>query len=90
MVNGVKVLTKKGAPQGGQLSPLFANILLDDLDKELEKRGHKFVRYADDYNIYLKSGRADHRVMESITVFIEDKLKLKINKRKIVIVIGKS
>ena len=58
MVNGVKILTREGTPQGGPLSPLLANILLDDLDKELEKRGHKFVRYADDSNVYLKSKRA--------------------------------
>lgn len=82
MVNGVKVLTRKGTPQGGPLSPLFANILLDDLDKELEKRGHKFVRYADDSNIYLKSKRAGQRVMESITTFLKVKLRLKVNLRK--------
>jgi len=70
MVNGVKVQTEEGTPQGGPLSPLLANILLDDLDKELERRGHKFVRYADDSNIYLKSKRAGLRVMESITTFL--------------------
>ena len=79
MVNGVKVLTKEGTPQGGPLSPLLANILLDDLDKELERRGHKFVRYADDSNIYLKSERAGQRVMESITTFLKVKLRLKVN-----------
>jgi len=82
MVNGVKVLTKEGTPQGGPLSPLLANILLDDLDKELEKRGHKFVRYADDSNIYLKSKRAGQRVMESITTFLKVKLRLKVNLQK--------
>lgn len=82
MVNGVKVLTREGTPQGGSLSPLLANILLDDLDKELEKRGHKFVRYADDSNIYLKSKRAGQRVMESITTFLKVKLRLKVNLQK--------
>lgn len=79
MVNGVKVSTQEGTPQGGPLSPLLANIFLDDLDKELERRGHRFVRYADDCNIYLKSRRAGQRVMESITTFLETRLKLKVN-----------
>jgi len=79
MVNGVKVQTQEGTPQGGPLSPLLANIFLDDLDKELERRGHRFVRYADDSNIYLKSERASQRVMESITTFLEARLKLKVN-----------
>jgi RNA-directed DNA polymerase len=82
MVNGVKMSTQEGTPQGGPLSPLLANILLDDLDKELEKRGHKFVRYADDSNIYLKSKRAGQRVMESITNFLKVKLRLKVNLEK--------
>ena len=82
MINGVKVQTRKGTPQGGHLSPLLANIILDDLDKELERRGHKFVRYADDSNIYLKSKRAGQRVMESITTFLKVKLKLKVNLQK--------
>lgn len=82
MINGVKVQTRKGAPQGGPLSPLLANIILDDLDKELERRGHKFVRYEDDSNIYLKSKRAGQRVMESITTFLKVKLKLKVNLQK--------
>ena len=82
MVNGVKVQTREGTPQGGPLSPLLANILLDDLDRELEKRGHKFVRYADDSNIYLKSKRAGQRVMESITTFLKVKLRLKVNLQK--------
>ena len=77
MVNGVKVQTEEGTPQGGPLSPLLANILFDDLDKELERRGHGFVRYADDSNIYLKSKRAGQRVMESITTFLKVKLKIK-------------
>jgi len=82
MVNGVKVLTKEGTPQGGPLSPLLANILLDDLDKELERRSHRFVRYADDSNIYLKSERAGQRVMESVTTFLKVKLRLKVNLQK--------
>ena len=82
MVNGVKIQTGKGTPQGGPLSPLLANILLDDLDKELERRGHKFVRYADDSNIYLKSKRSGHRVIESITTFLKVKLRLKVNLQK--------
>ena len=79
MVNGVVVETDKGTPQGGPLSPLLSNIILDDLDKELEKRGHKFCRYADDSNIYLKSARAAERTYISIRKFIEAKLKLKVN-----------
>jgi len=82
MVNGVKMLTGEGTPQGGPLSPLLANILLDNLDKELARRGHKFVRYADDSNIYLKSERAGQRVMESITTFLKVKLRLKVNLQK--------
>ncbi|MEQ6360743.1 reverse transcriptase domain-containing protein, partial [Thermoanaerobacter thermohydrosulfuricus] len=58
MINGIKVSTEEGTPQGGPLSPLLANIMLDELDKELEKRGHKFCRYADDCNIYVKSRSA--------------------------------
>ncbi|QGP90818.1 Reverse transcriptase [Neomoorella glycerini] len=82
MVNGVVMETAEGTPQGGPLSPLLANILLDDLDKELEKRGHKFVRYADDCNIYVKSKRAGERVMASIRNFLQERLKLKINEQK--------
>ncbi|MGB9848890.1 MAG: group II intron reverse transcriptase/maturase [Moorellaceae bacterium] len=82
MVNGVVIETVEGTPQGGPLSPLLANILLDDLDKELEKRGHKFVRYADDCNIYVKSKRAGERVMTSIRKFLQERLKLKINEQK--------
>lgn len=82
LTEGVLVRTEVGTPQGGPLSPLLANILLDDLDKELERRGHKFVRYADDANIYTKSQRAAERVMGSITGFVEKKLKLKVNKDK--------
>jgi RNA-directed DNA polymerase len=74
--------SREGVPQGGPLSPLLANILLDDLDKELEKRGHKFVRYADDFVILVRSERAGLRVKESITRFLERKLKLKVNQDK--------
>ena len=82
MVNGRLQYTRKGVPQGGPLSPLLSNILLDDLDKELERRGHKFVRYADDLIILVKSQRAGERVMTSVTRFLERKLKLKINETK--------
>jgi group II intron reverse transcriptase/maturase len=82
MVEGVVIDTEEGTPQGGPLSPLLSNIMLDDLDKELEKRGHKFVRYADDCNIYVKTQRAGERVMESVRVFLEKKLKLKVNPKK--------
>lgn len=82
MVNGVVMDTEEGTPQGGPLSPLLSNIMLDDLDKELEKRGHKFVRYADDCNIYVKTRRAGERVMESVKGFLEKKLKLKVNPKK--------
>lgn len=71
-----------GTPQGGPLSPLLSNIVLDELDKELEKRGHKFCRYADDCNIYVNSQKAGERVMTSMIKFIEKKLKLKVNRSK--------
>jgi hypothetical protein len=82
MENGVAVKNEEGTPQGGPLSPLLANILLDELDKELEERGHKFVRYADDINIYTKTQRAAERVKESIGAYLEKKLKLRVNKEK--------
>lgn len=82
MLNGVVVKSEQGTPQGGPLSPLLSNILLDELDKELERRGHKFCRYADDSNIYVKSRRAGERVLKSITKFLERKLKLKVNTEK--------
>ena len=82
LINGIKVSSEEGTPQGGPLSPLLANIMLDDVDKELEKRGHKFCRYADDCNIYVKSKKAGFRVMNSITRIIEGKLKLKVNRDK--------
>jgi RNA-directed DNA polymerase len=82
MVNGVVMGTETGTPQGGPLSPLLSNIVLDELDRELEKRGHRFVRYADDCNIYVKSQRAAERVMASVTRYIEKKLRLKVNEEK--------
>jgi RNA-directed DNA polymerase len=74
--------TEKGTPQGGPLSPLLSNILLDDLDKELERRGHAFCRYADDCNIYVGSRRSGERVLESVSRYVEVKLKLKVNVAK--------
>ena len=82
MIDGVVMETEEGTPQGGNLSPLLSNIMLNELDSELTKRGLKFCRYADDCNIYVKSQKAANRVMGSITKFIEDKLKLKVNKEK--------
>lgn len=82
LINGVSVTSEEGTPQGGPLSPLLANIMLDELDKELERRGHKFCRYADDNNVYVKSKRAGFRVMNSMTNIIENNLKLKVNKDK--------
>ena len=72
----------EGTPQGGPLSPLLANVLLDELDHELERRGHKFCRYADDCNIYVRSQRAGERVMASVTRYLEGKLRLKVNAAK--------
>src|SRR6516164_8993903 len=72
----------EGTPQGGPLSPFLSNIVLDDLDKELARRGHRFCRYADDCNIYVRSHRAGERVMASITRFLTDKLRLKVNEAK--------
>lgn len=82
MINGVVMETEEGTPQGGNLSPLLSNIMLNELDKELTKRGLKFCRYADDANIYVRSKKAAERVMTSITRFIEGELKLKVNKEK--------
>ena len=82
MPDGVLVSTEEGVPQGGPLSPLLSNIVLDELDWELERRGHRFVRYADDCNIYVGSERAGKRVMRSISRFIEGKLRLKVNQLK--------
>jgi RNA-directed DNA polymerase len=82
MENGLVSPSVEGTPQGGPLSPLLSNLVLDELDRELERRGHRFVRYADDCNIYVRSERAGQRVMESITRFITIKLKLKVNEAK--------
>ena len=82
MLDGLEESRGEGTPQGGPLSPLLSNILLDDLDKELERRGHSFVRYADDCNIYVQSQRSGERVLKSITQFLERKLKLKVNPDK--------
>jgi RNA-directed DNA polymerase len=82
MIGGLEQPTKEGTPQGGPLSPLLSNIVLDELDKELEKRGLCFVRYADDCVIFVKSKRAGDRVMESVGRFIEKKMRLKINRDK--------
>jgi RNA-directed DNA polymerase len=82
MENGLVSPSVEGTPQGGPLSPLLSNLVLDELDQELERRGHRFVRYADDCNIYVRSERAGQRVMESITRFITQKLKLKVNEAK--------
>lgn len=82
MKGGVCMERYEGMPQGGNLSPLLSNVLLDELDKELERRGHKFCRYADDCNIYVRSQKAGERVMESLKRFLEKKLRLKVNEEK--------
>lgn len=82
MKEGIETIRAEGTPQGGPLSPLLSNILLDDLDKELERRGHSFCRYADDCNIYVRSEEAGKRVLTSIKGYLETKLKLKVNEAK--------
>ena len=82
MRNGVCIDRHEGTPQGGPLSPLLSNILLDEVDKDLERRGHRFCRYADDCNIYVRSRRAGARVYQSVKRFLETKLKLKVNEKK--------
>ena len=82
MQDGVCIERHEGTPQGGPLSPLLSNILLDEVDKELEKRGHKFCRYADDQNVYVRSRVAGERVFKSMKQFLEKKLKLKVNDQK--------
>lgn len=83
MFEGVKVAAnREGTPQGSPLSPVLSNVMLDDLDIELERRGHRFVRYADDIRIYLRSERSAQRVLEGITSFVERRLKLKVNRNK--------
>src|SRR5690242_11064400 len=82
MSNGLTTARREGTPQGGPLSPLLSNILLDELDKELERRGHKFCRYADDSNVYVQSRSAGARVLKSLTIFLERRLRLKVNAEK--------
>jgi RNA-directed DNA polymerase len=82
MENGLVSSVDEGTPQGGPLSPLLSNLVLDELDRELERRGHRFVRYADDCNIYVRSARAGQRVMESVSGFITERLKLQVNQAK--------
>ena len=82
MIDGLHSVQQQGTPQGGPLSPLLSNILLTDLDRELERRGHHFVRYADDVSIYVKSERAGHRVLDSVSDFVTRRLKLKVNDAK--------
>lgn len=82
MIGGLETVRNEGMPQGGPLSPLLSNILLDELDKELEARGHRFCRYADDCNIYVKSERAGKRVLESVSRFLQRRLKLRVNQSK--------
>jgi RNA-directed DNA polymerase len=82
MEDGLVSPSVEGTPQGGPLSPLLSNLVLDELDRELERRGHRFVRYADDSNIYVRSERAGQRVMGSVKRFITEKLKLKVNESK--------
>ena len=82
MAGGVETQRRQGTPQGGPLSPLLSNILLDDLDRELERRGHAFCRYADDCNIHVRSRRAGERVLASLSRFLKQRLKLKVNSAK--------
>jgi RNA-directed DNA polymerase len=82
MIHGVCHETEEGTPQGGPLSPFLANLMLDELDKELERRGHRFCRYADDCNIYVQTQAAGERVFASVTEFLEGRLKLKVNRAK--------
>src|SRR3954465_3500234 len=80
--NGLFEASREGTPQGGPLSPLLSNLVLDELDRELERRGHRFVRYADDCNVYVRSEPAGQRVMANLTRFIEGRLKLQVNAQK--------
>jgi hypothetical protein len=80
--DGVVIDSEQGVPQGGPLSPLLSNIVLDELDQELARRGHRFVRYADDAKVYVRSERAGQRVMASLTEFIQERLRLRVNEAK--------
>ena len=82
MVDGIRQATVEGTPQGSPLSPILSNIMLDDLDRELEKRGHRFVRYADDLRVFVRSKRAAHRVLDGVTDVVEERLRLKVNQEK--------
>ncbi len=82
LINGVRVMSEEGTPQGGPLSPLLSNIYLDTLDKELERRGHKFCRYADDCNIYVRSDQAAQRVLGNVTQWLEKEFRLRVNEGK--------
>ncbi len=82
MTGGIASRRQEGTPQGGPLSPLLSNILLNELDRELGRRGHRFVRYADDVNIYVHSRRAGERVMGSVERFLNQRLKLTLNRDK--------
>ena len=82
MVDGVKQPSAEGTPQGSPLSPVLSNIMLDDLDRELFRRGHRFVRYADDVRVFVRSERAARRVLASVTAVVEQRLKLKVNREK--------
>jgi RNA-directed DNA polymerase len=80
--DGTRITTEEGTPQGGPLSPLLSNIVLDELDRELARRGLRFVRYADDFSVFVRSERAGRRVMDSIRKFIEGRLRLVVNEEK--------
>lgn len=82
MIDGIATVNTEGTPQGGPLSPILSNILLDKLDKELESRGHRFVRYADDICLFVKSKRASERVLKSVSIYIEKELRLEVNETK--------
>lgn len=90
MVDGVKMPSAEGTPQGSPLSPVLSNIMLDDLDRELFRRGHRFVRYADDVCVFVRSERAAHRVLASVTAVVEQRLKLKVNREKSKVVHARS